>query len=237
MPLLDHFHGTLADDWPWAGFHSTWATTIASHLNAGILPPDYHAIPHVKAGAAVEIDVATYQTAPPSGGTATAVWTPPRPSMILPVDFVGLPLFEVQIVRRLGGPQLRAAIELVSPANKDRDTHRHAFAVKCASYLQQNVSVVVVDIVTERTANMHAEVLDVLRLETQPPEVALTDLYALAYRTVPLNGSFTLEIWTTPLILQTELPTLPLWIEPDIYVSLPLEVSYMAARTALRIPL
>ena len=87
-----------------------------------------------------------------------------------------------------------AAVELVSPSNKDRDTHRRAFAVKCASYLSQGVSLVVVDIVTSRQANLHKEMLEVLRQETATlPEAA--EMYAVAYRPVVRNGSEQIEAW------------------------------------------
>lgn len=43
-----------------------------------------------------------------------------------------------------------AAIEIVSPANKDRPEHRHAFVAKCAALLQNQVSVTIVDLVTTR---------------------------------------------------------------------------------------
>jgi len=52
------------------------------------------------------------------------VWSPPQPTLIIS--------FEVQVLRNFGGPQLRAAIELVSPANKDRPAARRVFAGKCA---------------------------------------------------------------------------------------------------------
>jgi hypothetical protein len=45
---------------------------------------------------------------------------------------------------------LTAAVELVSPRNKERPEARHAFAIKCVGYLQQHSSVVVVDTVTTR---------------------------------------------------------------------------------------
>ena len=56
-----------------------------------------------------------------------------------------------------------AAIELVSPGNKDRDGHRQAFAIKCASYLCQGISLIVIDIVTTRRANLHNEIMQVAR--------------------------------------------------------------------------
>ena len=62
-------------------------------------------------------------------------------------------------------PELRAAIELVSPANKDRAGSRRTFAAKCTGYLQHGISVVIVDIVTSRSANLHAALFDVLEVK------------------------------------------------------------------------
>src|SRR5262249_51310282 len=104
MPLCDHFQPPLSDDWPWDGVHSAWANAIAAQLNHGILPAGYYAIPQVKRGSQIEIDVATLQqpggSAASESGTPTAVWTPPRPGLSEIVDFTDLDLFEVQIYRR-----------------------------------------------------------------------------------------------------------------------------------------
>jgi hypothetical protein len=48
------------------------------------------------------------------------------------------------------GPRLVAAIEIVSPSNKDRPENRGAFVAKVAALLQRDVSVSFVDIVTIR---------------------------------------------------------------------------------------
>ena len=74
---------------------------------------------------------------------------------------------EVGIFSRSGGPQLAGAVELVSPANKDRPLHREAFMSKCATYLQAGVGLVIVDVVTERPADLHRELL--LRLGMGDP--------------------------------------------------------------------
>ena len=63
-------------------------------------------------------------------------------------------LDEIRVYQDLGGAELRAAIELVSPANKDRAGSRRTFAAKCAGYLQHGIGVVIVDIVTARAANL-----------------------------------------------------------------------------------
>jgi len=240
MPLRDHFQSPFGDDWPWDGFHSAWANAIASHLNHGLLPKGYYAIPQIKRGSQIEVDVATLQSPRTSsqapGGTATAAWTLPPPGLSEVVDFTDLDLFEVQILRRQGGPQLRAAVELISPANKDRPSNRHAFAVKCASYLNRGVSVMLLDVVTEQLANMHAAILDVMRLTEIPAWQSPTHLSVVSYRMTLIDGKHKLDAWHEALALGAALPQAPLWLDADLHVPLSLEPTYEAACDALRIP-
>ena len=139
MPLLDHFHPPLSVERPWEGIHSTWASTIATQLNQDQLPAEYFAMPLVTVGGGVQVDVGTFQSGAQQesapGGVATQLWAPPQPPLSAVVDFVSLDVYEVRVMQQMGGPQLRAAIELVSPANKDRASHRRAFAVKCVGLL------------------------------------------------------------------------------------------------------
>ena len=69
---------------------------------------------------------------------------------------------EVQVFSTSTGATLVAAIELVSPGNKDRPETRGAFAAKCVSYLTRGIGLIVVDIVTNRLANLHNEVMTLL---------------------------------------------------------------------------
>lgn len=152
------------------------------------------------------------------------------------MKFGRLETFEVQVIREFGGPQLRATVELVSPANRDRPAEREAFAAKCASYLQRGVSVVVVGVVTERTADLHAQLLDTPRLTAGGAAGrAGTNLYAVAYRTVTSDGAGRLEAWPEPLRLAAPLPTMPLWLDADLCLPLHLEDTYLAACESLRI--
>ena len=50
--------------------------------------------------------------------------------------------YEVRIYDVERERRLVAAVEIVSPANKDRPEHRRVFVTKCAALLQQRVSVV-----------------------------------------------------------------------------------------------
>jgi hypothetical protein len=237
MPLHDHFHPPWSVQRPWEGFHGAWAAAIAFHLNSGVLPGDYFAMPLVQVGGRVEVDVGTFrevERAGAAGEAGTAVWAPPQPTLTIPLEAAGTDSFEVQVLRNLGGPQLRAAIELVSPANKDRPGSRRVFAAKCAGYLRRGVSVIVIDIVTERLANLHAEIVHALHRVEEPAWESPSRLSAVSYRSVLEADSPRLEAWPEVLTVGSPLPVLPLWLEIDLSVPLPLEESYTVTCGSLR---
>ena len=151
------------------------------------------------------------------------------------MDFARLDVCEVRVYEELGGAQLRAAIELVSPANKDRPGSRRTFAAKCAGYLKQAVSVVIVDVVTERTANLHADLLEALEVSEAAWE-SPSQLYAVAYRPVPVQKQQRIEAWPEVLTLGVSLPVMPLWLRVDLSVPLQLEETYATTCEGLRIP-
>jgi len=239
VPLRDHFHPPLSLRRPWEGIHGAWTATIAGRLNQELLPADYFAMPLITVGGKVEIDVATFQERRteevPDGAVATAVYAPPKPALSADIDFVSLPAYEVLIHENLGGPQLRAAIEIVSPANKDRPRHRQALAIKCAAYLQRGVAVAVIDVVSERTGNVHENLRQVLELPEPFAWQSATGLYACSYRAVADESRQWLDAWTEELEIGATLPTLPLWLAGDLCVPLLLEETYETTCLSLRI--
>lgn len=235
MPLQNHFTEPLSQTRPWEGFHSAWATMIAQELNR-ILPSEYVAIPQTSRGPQVEIDVATLAIAKEAIETSGSNWTPKKPGVDVTFDWPERDLFEVRILDTTDNPKLVGAIELVSPANKDRPATRKTFAGKCTGYLRQQVGLVVVDVVTNRHYDLHRELLELLELDS-PLQNWLPDippLYAVAYRTL-VGEQSRLELWPEVLHLGAELPTLPLWIAPELAVPVNLEVSYAATCEMLRI--
>jgi phenylacetate-coenzyme A ligase PaaK-like adenylate-forming protein len=70
--------------------------------------------------------------------------------------------YEVRVYDTERNQRLVAAVELVSPANKDRPEHRQTFVAKCAALLQNQVSVTIVDVVTVRAFNLYGELLDLI---------------------------------------------------------------------------
>jgi hypothetical protein len=236
MPLLDHFHPPLSAERRWESFHSSWATRIADALTERWLPPNYIAEEHAHLGPSVEIDVATFEGEAPaagqeeSGSVATVgpkVWAPPAADGALPSVLPDT--FEVRVLCTDTGPKLVAAIELISPGNKDRPAERRALATKCASYLFQRISVIVVDIVTNRRANLHNEVLRVMEAGDSlqlPPE---SNLYAVAYRPLRRGRGDEIDVWRSPLALGQPLPTLPLGLRADLVIPVDFEATYAEA--------
>lgn len=243
MPLRDHFRPPLDDVTSWEGFHGQWPAMIVTALS-NMLPRRYVAAPRVHTGAHVEIDVATYEkdaadSSLPgvdngNGGVATAVWAPPQPTLSVATDLPDQDEYEVRVYDSKRGRRLVAAIEIVSPATKDRPEHRRAFVAKCAALLQQLVSVTILDLVTTRNFNLYGDLLELLgqsdpALEPPPP------LYAAACRGTKGSEGWLLETWMQALALGQPLPTLPLWLADNFAVPLELEASYEETCRILRI--
>jgi hypothetical protein len=239
MPLLDHFHPPLAPTRHWESFHGLWTAAMVRRLNRGVLPQGYFAEAQVHVGGRVEVDVATYEhvvRAPVDangGGVAVETWAPPATALIMPAIFPDE--IEVQVFSTATGATLVAAVELISPGNKDRPEARRAFAAKCASYLQQGIGLVIVDIVTERQANLHDELVRLL----EQSEVFLfpgdAPLYAVAYRPARRPAGDQIDLWPVPLAVGEVLPVLPLALRGAAAVALDLEGTYAEARQDSRL--
>ena len=240
MPLRDHFRPPLDDRYHWQGMHAMWPAMIVAGLR-GKLPPTFFAEPCVQSGRSAEIDVITYesedvafrQREEGNGGVATAVWAPPRPTLVVVCDLPGEDVYEVQIYDRRRRARLVAAVEIVSPSNKDRPESRRAFVAKCAGLLRERVSVIVVDLVTTRTMNLYGELLDFLG--QFDPRVGSEPLYCTACRMTKQDDQWRMEAWAQSLSLGTPLPTMPLWLADDLAIPLDLEKSYEESVTALGI--
>ncbi len=208
------------------------------------LPDGYVAAPGVHLGTAFEIDVSAYEQDEPiaapvrgvSGGVAVAPHSPPQPTLTMETEFPDQDEYEVRIYDERHGRRLVAAIELISPANKDRPESRRAFVGKVAALLQRNVCVSMVDVVTIRDFNLYADVLEFIggndpALEGKPP-----CLYAATMRgrKRPRQRSL-LESWFYPMQVGQPLPTLPIWLDVDLSIDLELESTYEETCRFLRI--
>jgi Protein of unknown function (DUF4058) len=239
MPLRDHFHIPWSEQNPWEGFHSAWVNTMVRQLNGDLLPRRYRAIPQVHLGPFVETDVATFEqdlATEPGGESPTnggqAAWSP-QGVQTLEIDLPAQDVFEVRVHDDRNGIRLVAAVELVSPGNKDRPESRQAFVAKCAAYLQEQVSIVIIDVVTSRRANLHRELL--AQLGHPQANGAEADLYAVAYRDFKEKRKWRLDFLPMALVLGSPLPIMPLWLPGNLSIPLDLEKSYEETCQVLRI--
>jgi hypothetical protein len=233
MPLLDHFHPPLFGTRHWESLHAQWAGCIASALN-DILPDDYFAETQVHVGTRVEVDVGTFDTARSGGGVATAPRVQPAlapADLVLPAVFP--PTFGVRVIETSSGPTLVAAVELVSPRNKDRDDSRRAFAAKCATYLQAGCGLIVVDVVTNRLSRPLADLMALLDPTREVPDTG--PLAAVSYRPLRAGETDSLELRIRPLAVGGVLPELPLALNAGLVLPVDLEATYTEARDRNRL--
>lgn len=237
MALRDHFRPPVSTRASWEGFHGMWPAAIVQHLRKQ-LPPGYVAEPRVHLGTLFEIDVNAFESddAPirPNGpfaseGEATATWTAAQPIVAVETEAPDEYEYEVRIYDAERGRTLVAAIEIVSPANKDRPERRNAFVGKCAALLQKGVAVSLVDLVTVRQFNLFAELMAFIGHEELAPAKNAPSVYAASCRWAPRGKKYVLETWSHPLTVGQQLPTLPLWLTGERILPLDLEPSYEQA--------
>ncbi len=124
--------------------------------------------------------------------------------------------------------RLVAAVELISPRNKDRISARETYLTRYLGYLLESVHLLLVDVhrgpIGFSFADRIAQELSIDQKPFPPP-------LAVSYRvgeTAPMGGSF-LAIWRRRSRWGLPLPTLPLPLTMHATVSVDLERTYNAA--------
>lgn len=210
---------------------------MARLLNGGVLPAGYYAVPFLDRDGPVEVNVAALREFDPVGNRIESgearVWTPTAPGLAIAVEWPTLDDVRVEVFADEGDPRLASAVELVSPRNKDRARSRAAFAAKCVGYLTSGCGLVVVNAVTTRRAELHADLLAALGVGDSPSGPG--GLSAISYRAIGREEAGQLLAWPVALGIGQPLPTVPLWLGGDLAVPLDLEASHTAACADLRI--
>lgn len=220
MPLHD-----WTDRQGWEGMHIFWMTEIARGLKA-TLTPGYRAV----IGSSPLVAVGPSPVKPDAAVTNGTPHATPSPDRVPDPDFeVAVATLEEDtsvLVERDG--RLVAAIELVSPRNKDRPTARDQYGSRYLNYLRGGVHLLIVD-VHRRPLDFSFPRLvnDALRL-SRPAAGAPS---AASYRVgaAAAQGGRMLAVWEHPLEFGRELPAIPLALTPDDAVMVDLEASYVRA--------
>jgi hypothetical protein len=238
MPIDDW---TRVPDGTWHDFHLAWIAELRNALNGGVLPADYYAQAEQIAGP-LGPDVLTLQTSnPPSDGQATpaaeqrgavaVAAVPPRMRLTAETVMDDYVLKRRTIViRHVSGDRIVALLEIVSPGNKASRHALRSFVEKAVEALYRGYHLLIVDLFPPgpRDPNgihgaIWAEVSDAPF--TLPPGEPLT---LAAYSAGPVKRAY-----IEPTAVGRELIEMPLFLEPEFYVNIPLEPTYQAAYRGL----
>jgi hypothetical protein len=246
MPLRDHFRPPVSKRSSWEGFHGGWPMRIVEDL-ATRLPDNFVAEPRVHLGNYYEIDVCTIEAhdeaelvsssfSAASAGVAVAPLALPPPVLTFDAEFPKEYAYEVLIFDLERARRLVAAIEIVSPANKDRPESRQLFTAKCFNSLRQDVCLSILDLVSFRQFNLYAELLALLKLGDPRLGATSPPIYTVTCRKRQVEQQTKLDSWFHPLAIGQPLPSLPIWLSETLSVSADLESSYEGTCKVLRIP-
>ncbi len=219
-------------------FHHRWISALSDALNGGRLPADYYALPE-QVAAGFGPDVLTLQGEPPgvnssadgAGSTATLLQRRPRTRFTAETDteFYRRKKSSL-VVRYVSGDRIVAMIEIVSPGNKSNRHAFRAFVDKACELLEYRIHLLIVDPFPPglRDPNgVHAAIWEQFQEEPfQPP--ADQPLTVVAY-----ECDFTTRAYMETLAVGQTLPDMPLFLEPNGCIIVPLETTYQTAFTAM----
>jgi Protein of unknown function (DUF4058) len=229
MPLHD-----WRDDRGWDSMHLVWLAQLLDWVQPR-LPDGYRA--YLGSVPAMTIDVPNgrpdvsvrqWPAAPPEGATGVSMAAGTEPDEEAVATFTLDPQRAVHI--DLHG-QLIAAIEVVSPRNKDRPAARERYLGRYAGYLRQGIHLLLIDVLPRPAGFSFADALAGNLGLTQP---ACPVPCAISYRVgEPVPEGTVLALWRRPLQIGQPLPVVPLALGPQLRVPIDLEHTYReAARRA-----
>jgi len=239
MPMHDW---TRVDPSDYHDIHFAWIAALQHSLNTGLLPPAYFAMAEHTAMPIVP-DVLPLQLpaggaeAPTAGSGGLAVATaPPRVRFTdaAPPRRRPRPARRRIAVRHARGRRLVAVIEIVSPGNKASRREFNDLLDKAVLLLRQGIHLLAIDPFPPTARDPHGLHAAVWRAATGRAFVPPADkpLTLAAYGAGP-----EIRAYVEPVAAGDPLPDMPLFLDPDTYVNVPLEPTYRVAWAGFPAPL
>jgi hypothetical protein len=181
-------------------FHISWIADIAGALNSGLLPPEYYALAEQLAGG--------------PGLTVRAA-----------IDEYAARRRTV-VIRHVSLHRVVALVEILSPGNKASCHALRAFLDKAVAGLTQGIHLLVADLFPPGPCDpqgIHGALWQRLNGGDYepPPDKPLT---LAAYVAGPVQTAY-----VEPVAVGDALPDMPLFLDPEQYINVPLEATYRAA--------
>jgi hypothetical protein len=218
-------------------FHHRWISAISDRLNTGLLPEDYYALPE-QVAAGLGPDVLTLQDRSTGddgnqGGVATASKLQSRPQMQFMAESEGEFYRRKKssvVVRHVSGDRIVAIVEIVSPGNKASRPAFDAFVDKVCELLEYRIHLLIIDPFPPGPRDpqgVHAAVWQSVEADEfmLPPDRPLT---LVAY-----ECDFTTRAYIEPIAVGESFREMPLFLEPNGCVKIPLEDTYGTAFAVL----
>lgn len=236
MPMHDW---TRVEPGIFHAFHHEWISEISRELNRTLLPQDYYALPE-QVAAGFGPDVLTLQEELPernppeeTGGSRPAALLQARPQTAFVAETEGEFYRRRKssvVVRHVSGDRIVAMLEIVLPGNKSSRRALQAFVDKACELLEHRIHLLIIDPFppSERDPNdLHAAIWE--QVEGTPFELpGDRPLTMTAY-----ECDVTTRAFIEPVAVRQALPDMPLFLEPNGCVMVPLEATYESAFAAL----
>jgi hypothetical protein len=231
MPIHDW---TRVDAGVFHHFHTGGLVEIGNALNGGQLPGGYYALAEQAAGL-IGPDVLTLErqaeeTSPKPGNgtqTKTAVIMPPRVKHVFRRERKFYSKKQRRLaIRHRSNDRLVAVVEIVSHGNKSSAANVRDFVEKAATIVLSNINLLVIDLFPPTRRDPHGIHAAIWR--------ALGDRHQQTYTSKPLTlASYDVgeDIigYVEPIAVGDRLKDMPLFLEEDRYIDVPLEATYRAA--------
>jgi hypothetical protein len=227
-------------------FHHEWLSTLSRTLNAGLLPPDYYAMADQFAGGRGP-DVLALENVSPSpeqsrgdepenngasgNGIIALATAPPQVRFTATSEAEWFARKHKAIaIRHRSGDRVVAIVEIVSPGNRSNRHGLRSFIEKTVEFLEAGIHLLIIDLFPPTTRDpqgIHGAIWseiadDSFRLPEDKP------LTLVAYSAGELKTAY-----IEPVAVGDVLPDMPLFLEPDKYINVPLEATYQAAFDAV----
>jgi hypothetical protein len=218
----------------WHDFHLAWIAEIRNALNGGLLPDRYYARAEQIAGP-MGPDVLTLQSAesPPrpepeggDGGVAVLA-APPRVRLVDEMEMDEYALKRrTLVIRHVRGDRIVALLELVLPGNKASRAALESFVEKAVEALRQGYHLLIVDLFPPGPRDPQG-IRGAIRAEFGPSSFTLPPGEPLTL--VAYSASHPKRAYIEPTAVGRLLIDMPLFLEPERYINVPLEQTYQAA--------
>lgn len=228
-------------------FHQSWIIAIRDVLNARLLPEDYYALVEQVAEGPIP-DIVTLERRPASGpsdrsnkvrSSGASYSSAHAPVAVLDAPPVVRYTHSIDqdryaekstrvAIHHVSGDELIGVIEIISPGNKHSEVAMSRFCDKIAEAIRQGIHVMVIDLhrpTPRDPRGVHARFWTDHFGDATCPGVTAEDHLGLAAYRSDLSPTAYFE----PTAIGKTLIDMPAFLTPDVYVNVPLELTYQTA--------